>query len=55
MFREACPEQSRRAQHDSAICEVRSHDDRTLQRLTFNGARGLQRLVPGRAEFGYDG
>ena len=55
MFREACPEQSRRAQHDSAICEVRSHDDRTLQRLTFNGARGLQRPDPGRAGFGYDG
>jgi hypothetical protein len=55
MFREACPERSRRAQHDSAICEVRSHDDRTLQRLTFNGARGLQRPAPGPAGFEYDG
>ena len=54
MFREACPERSRRAQHDSAIREVRSHDDRTPQRLTFSGARGLQRPAPGRAGFGYD-
>jgi hypothetical protein len=43
------------AQHDSAICEVRSHDDRTPQRLTFSGGRFLPRPAPGRAGFGYDG